>query len=150
MYECFQILIKKLRHLQHDLNEEFRIDKFIHNKLIIACQNVSACQYACFKSSNSLAGLINDLQSSIITFNKSHSHQAENYQPKTYYTDRRYRISYSRKQSQYRPRSRSSSDQPRTSYDRGKDNFDRAIISYNSRQYDRGKKRCFICNKIGC
>ena len=101
MHECFQLLIKELRHLQHDLDEEFRIDKFIHNKLITACQNVSACQYACFKPSDSLTGLINDLQSSITTFNKSHPHQAENYQSEAYYTDRRYRNQYEK-----RPRSR--------------------------------------------
>ena len=80
MHKCLQFLIKELRHLQHDLDGKFWIDKFIHNKLITACQNVSACQYTCFKSSNSLAGLINDLQSLITTFNKSHPHQAENYQ----------------------------------------------------------------------
>ena len=156
MNECFQFLIKKLRHLQHDLNEEFWIDKFIHNKLIIACQNVSACQYACYKSSNDLIDLINDLQSFIIIFSKSHSHQVENYQPEiAYYIDWRYRISYFRKQPQLRFRSRSKSDhsnESRTSYDRKKDDFDRnrTIVSYNSRQYDRGKKRCFICNRIDC
>ena len=35
MHECLQLLIKKLRHLQHELNEKFWTDKFIHNKLII-------------------------------------------------------------------------------------------------------------------
>ena len=142
MHECLQLLIKELRHLQHDLDGEFRTDKFIHNKLITACQDVPACQYACFKPSDTLADFINDLRSSITTFNKSHPHQAENYQPEAYYTDRRYRTSYSRRQPQYRPRSRSNSDQPRTPYDRGKDNPDRAMIPY--------KQRCFICNKVGC
>jgi hypothetical protein len=49
--ECLQLLIKQLRHLQHDLNSKLRSEKFIHNKLINACQNVSACQYVCFKFS---------------------------------------------------------------------------------------------------
>ena len=141
MNECLQFLIKKLRHLQHDLDEKFRIDKFIHNKLIIACQDVSACQYACYKSSDGLADLINDLQSFIIIFNKLHSHQAENYQSDAvYYIDRRYRNNYSRR------RSSDDSNQSRTSYDRRKDNFDRnrAMISYNS------EKRCFICEKVDC
>ena len=153
MNECFQLLIKKLRHMQHDLDEKFWIDKFIHNKLIIACQNVSACQYACYKSSNGLTDLINDLQSFIITFSKWHSHQIENYQSDAvYYIDRRYRISYFRRQSP-RLRSRSKSDhsnESRILYDRRKDNFDRTIVSYNSKQYDKKKKRCFICNRIGC
>ena len=136
MHECLQLLIKKLRHLQHDLNEEFRIDKFIHNKLITACQEVSACQYACYKSSNDLADLINDLQSSIITFNKSHFYEINSYQLQSeiaYYTDRRYR-------SRRRP-----SDDLNQSYDRKKNNFDRAMIPYNAK-----KKRCFICNRTNC
>ena len=145
MNECFQILIKQLRHLQHDLNGEFRFDKFIHNKLIIACQKISAYQYACFKSSDNLAGLINDLQSFIIIFSKSHLHQIENYQSDVaYYIDRRYRNNY------FRKRSSNDSNQSRISYDREKNNFDRTIVSYNSKQYDRKKKRCFICNKADC
>ena len=145
MHECLQLLIKKFRHLQHELNEEFRIDKFIHNKLITTCQKVSACQYVCFKFFDTLVNLINDLQSFIIIFNKSHSHQIENYQqPKiAYYIDRRYCISYVKKQSQlrFRSRSKSNSDESRISYDWKKNNFDRnrAIVSYNSKQYDRKK-----------
>ncbi len=72
MNECLQLLIKKLRHLQHDLESILRIDDFIHNKLINACQEISACQYACFKFSDSLTELINDLKSSIIIYQKAH------------------------------------------------------------------------------
>ena len=152
MHECLQLLIKQLRHLQHELDEEFRTDKFIHNKLIIACQEISACQYACFKSSDSLVDLINDLQSFIIIFSKSHLHQIENDQSMTvYYIDRRYRNQYekrsrSRSQQRYLDRSSDDSNQSRTSYDREKDNSDRnqTMISYNS------EKRCFICEKIDC
>jgi hypothetical protein len=72
MNECLQSLIKELRHSQHDLESIFRIDDFIHNKLINACQEISACQYACFKLSNSLTELMNDLKSSIIIYQKSH------------------------------------------------------------------------------
>jgi hypothetical protein len=71
--ECLQLLIKQLRHLQHGLNSELRSEKFIHNKLINACQNVFACQYACFKLSDSLVDLINDLRSSIIIYQKVNS-----------------------------------------------------------------------------
>ena len=146
--KCFQLLIKKLRHLQHNLNEKFQIDKFIHNKLIIACQDVSACQYACYKLSDDLTDLINDLQSFIIIFNKSHSYQI-NYQSKiAYYINQRYRINYFKKQSQLFSRSQSRlnhSDEPRISYDRKKNNLDRTMISYNAK-----KKRCYICHKIDC
>jgi hypothetical protein len=69
--ECLQLLIKQLRHLQHDLNSELRSEKFIHNKLINACQDVFVCQYACFKSSDFLIDLINHLRSSIIIYQKS-------------------------------------------------------------------------------
>jgi succinate dehydrogenase/fumarate reductase-like Fe-S protein len=68
MNKCLQLLIKELRHLQHDLESTLRIDDFIHNKLINACQKISACQYACFKSSEILTKLINDLKSSITTY----------------------------------------------------------------------------------
>jgi hypothetical protein len=68
MNECLQLLIKELRHLQHDLESILCINNFIHNKLIDACQKISACQYACFKSSDSLTELINDLKSSIIIY----------------------------------------------------------------------------------
>ncbi len=64
--ECFQLLIQEIRHLQHDLESTLRIDNFIHNKLINACSKVSACQYACFKPSETLTELINDLKSSIM------------------------------------------------------------------------------------
>jgi hypothetical protein len=66
-------LIKQLRHLQHDLNSKLRSEKFIHNKLINACQNVFACQYVCFKPSDSLTNLINDLKLSIIIYQKINS-----------------------------------------------------------------------------
>jgi hypothetical protein len=72
MNECLQLLIKELRHLQHDLESTLCIDDFIYNKLINACQKISACQYACFKSSNNLTELINDLKSSIIIYQKAH------------------------------------------------------------------------------
>jgi hypothetical protein len=56
--DCLQLLIKELRHLQHGLDPDLRTDKFLHNKLINACQELPACQYARFKPSDSLAGLI--------------------------------------------------------------------------------------------
>ena len=89
--DCLQLLIKELRHLQHGLDPDLRTDKFLHNKLINACQELPACQYACFKPSDSLTGLINDLRSSITTFEKSNS---EN--PQAFFTDRRYHRQYPR------------------------------------------------------
>jgi hypothetical protein len=73
--ECLQILITNLRHLQHGLNHDLRSEQFFHNKLINACQDIPACRYACYRPSDSLTGLINDLRSSITTFEKSHNSQ---------------------------------------------------------------------------
>src|SRR5579871_1486997 len=99
--ECLQILISTLRHLQHGLNHDLRTDHFFHNKLINACQDIPACRYACYRPSDSLSGLINELRSSIITFEKS---QLESNQ--TFLTDRRYhfpnRENRQRKQTRYR------------------------------------------------
>src|SRR6266568_2295411 len=89
--DCLQLLIKELKHLQYGLDPDLRTDKFLHNKLINACQELPACQYACFKPSDSLTGLINDLRSSITTFEKSNS---EN--PQAFFTDRRYHRQYPR------------------------------------------------------
>jgi hypothetical protein len=90
--ECLQLLIKQLRHLQHGLNSKLRSEKFIHNKLTNACQNVFACQYACFKLSDSLIDLINDLRSSIIIYQKTNS-IIETFE--TFFIDRRYHKNFS-------------------------------------------------------
>jgi len=66
--ECLQILIKDLRHLQHSLNIKLQTDNFLHNKLITACQEVEPCKYTYYKPADTLAGLINNLRSSIITY----------------------------------------------------------------------------------
>ena len=120
--DCLQLLIKELRHLQHGLDPDLRTDKFLHNKLINACQELPACQYACFKPSDSLAGLINDLRSSIITFEKSNNENSQ-----AFFTDRRYHRQYPR----------SSSSRP----------FNR---HQSPSQHITTKKRCFVCNREGC
>jgi hypothetical protein len=122
--ECFQLLIKNLRHLQHDLNSKLRSEKFIHNKLINACQNVFACQYACFKLSTLLIDLINDLRSSIIIHQKANS-IIETF--KTFFTDRRYHKNFSLRidNSSFR-------------------------INQNRRYFYSSKKKCFVCHKKEC
>ncbi len=90
MKECLHLLIKNLRHLQHELDSELRSERFIHNKLINACQDVSACQYACYRSSDSLSDLINDLRSSIVIYQKTNSNLNE-----TFFIDRRYHKNFS-------------------------------------------------------
>jgi hypothetical protein len=122
--ECLQLLIKQLRHLQHGLDPELRSEKFIHNKLINACQNVSACQYACFKPSDSLADLINDLRSSIVTYQKANS-TTETFE--AFFTDRRYHKNISPRTGNFSPRT-----------------------NQNRRYPYPSRKKCFVCQKEGC
>jgi hypothetical protein len=92
--KCLQLLIKNLRHRQHDLNSKLRTEKFIHNKLINACQDVFACQYVCFKLSDSLVDLIDDLRSSIVIYQKVNSANfTETFE--TFFIDRRYHKNFS-------------------------------------------------------
>lgn len=102
--ECLQLLIKELRHLQHSLDQPFQSDTFLHNKLVLACRELPACQYACYKPSETLPGLMNDLQSSIITYEKTHSTSD------AFFTDRRFHRN--------QPRPSHSRDQPRPSNSR--------------------------------
>ena len=120
MEKCLEKLIDELQHLQHGLDPELRTDRFIHNKLINACQNIPAYQYACFKPADSLAGLINDLRSSIITYTQA------NPTNEAFFTDRRYH-KYDRR------------------FDNSQSSRSRPTTSYNGR-----KKKCFVCHKEGC
>jgi hypothetical protein len=135
MNECLQLLIKELRHLQHDLGSTLRIDDFIHNKLVNACQKISACQYACFKSSEILTELINDLKSSITTYQKAHF--IEFYfliEFTTHFIDRRYHRNFSF----------------RTSQNREYQNRDQHREHEDRRHQDRTSKICFVCKKEEC
>ena len=66
--ECLQILIKDLRHLQYGLNIKLRTDDFLYNKLITAYQEIEPYKYAYYKPADTIAGLINNLRSFIITY----------------------------------------------------------------------------------
>jgi glucose-6-phosphate-specific signal transduction histidine kinase len=129
--KCLQLLIKNLRHLQHDLNSELRSKKFIHNKLINACQDVFVCQYVCFKLNDSLVDLINDLRSSIIIYQKVNSANfSETFE--TFFTDRRYHKNFSSRI----------------------DNFSLRVNQnrrfQNRRFQNRFKRKCFVCQKEEC
>jgi len=66
--KCLQILIKDLWHLQHGFDIKLQTDNFLYNKLITACQEVEFCKYACYKPADTLASLINNLWSFIVTY----------------------------------------------------------------------------------
>ena len=85
--KCLQLFIKNLCHLQYKLDAKLHTDKFIYNKLINICRDIFACQYACFKFADSLAGLINNLRFSIITFQKINPN---NMQTQAFFTGWRY------------------------------------------------------------
>jgi hypothetical protein len=129
--ECLQLLIKQLRHLQHDLNSKLRSEEFIHNKLINASQNVFVCQHACFKLSDSPIDLINDLRSSIVIYQKTNSSNLiETFE--TFFIDRRYHKNCSLRTDNISSRI---------------NNFQLRIIQ--NRRYST-KKKCFVCQKEEC
>ncbi len=132
MNECLQLLIKELRHLQHGLGSTLRIDEFIHNKLVNACQKIPAYQYACFKPSDTLTELINDLKSSITTYQKAHFIEFSFFiEFITLFTDRRYHRNFQSRINQNREQRR----------------------EYQNRRYQsqrRTEKKCFVCQKEEC
>lgn len=85
---------------------------------------VPACQLACFKPSESLAGLINDLQSSIATYEELHEPQTN----QTFFTDRKY---YHRNMLNHQSSSHS---------------LEKPLIEFSNTP----QKRCRICRKEGC
>ena len=84
--DCLKILIKDLRDMQHGLDPNFQNEQFMQNQLIIVCEEVSTCRFACYKPNPTLAGQITDLKNSIISYEKTHP----TYATDTYFTDRRY------------------------------------------------------------
>ncbi len=143
MNKCLQLLIKELRHLQHDLESTLRIDDFIHNKLINACQKISACQYACFKFSDILTELINDLKSSIIIYQKAHFIEFSFVIEFTLFIDRRYHRNFSSRINQNK--------ENRECQDRGHQNRKYQNREYqNRRNQSRTRKVCFVWQKEEC
>ena len=68
--------------LQRGLAKDLQNDTTFYNKLLTACQDVSACKPACFRPTSTLASLISDIKSSIATYGKQ--------EIESFYTDRRY------------------------------------------------------------
>ena len=74
--DCLEIFINNLCHLQHGLDSQLQIELFMQNHLIIACEEMSACCFACYKSNDTLTEQITDLKNSIISYEKTHSKYA--------------------------------------------------------------------------
>ncbi len=139
MKKCLQPLIKNLRHQQHELESTLRTNDFIHNKLINACQEISAYQYACFKSSETLVELINDLKSSIMTYQKSHLIEI-------FFTNRRYHKNFlSRNQNR---ENREYQDRENREYQNRK--YQNRINQNPKNQDQKRERKCFVCQKKEC
>ncbi|RAL62549.1 hypothetical protein DID88_004400 [Monilinia fructigena] len=70
--ESFNIMAKELRSLQMRLQKEMRDPIHMHNKLMLACQGVPACDFACFNPAKDVPGFIQQLKQAIATWEKSH------------------------------------------------------------------------------
>ncbi|CCU78440.1 hypothetical protein BGHDH14_bghG004010000003001 [Blumeria hordei DH14] len=122
--DCLMILVKVLRFLQLSLDLEYRTDKHLYLKLINACRSIPACQLACFKPSETVNDLINDIQASIST-----SNQNDEAPTPQYFTDRRYHDEIHRENTQ-------PSKHP--------------FFSRNQKNSSRSHKKCYVCNRTGC
>ncbi|RKF81069.1 hypothetical protein GcM1_186004, partial [Golovinomyces cichoracearum] len=141
--ECLQLLINNLRHLQHGLGQNLRTDEFLHNKLVTVCQEHIACRYVYYKPAETVAGLINDLRSSITTgetiqpgvsqLKDAERHGDFSQSTQAYSTDRRYQ------RQNHRTIDNSASSQSRPSRAQ---NF--------NRNHFGGMKKFFMYGKQGC
>jgi hypothetical protein len=83
--ECLQILLKEIRHLKLGLLSEMKADVIFYSKLIHACRDFPACIYACCKPADEISSLINELETSITTYERRQKKITN-----TMFTDRRY------------------------------------------------------------
>jgi hypothetical protein len=68
--ECFNMMVERMRLLQHGLDKGLQGDRFYYNQLMVACEGVEACRFACQKPAESLPGFINNLRSSTATHDR--------------------------------------------------------------------------------
>lgn len=137
--DCFEILLKRLRHWYHGLSPELQSNVYMHQKLLLACRDMDACSYACYKPSDTLTGLINDLRSSIITHQTRKSNTTTQLM-----TDRRY---FKRDPPRYSNGNGISPARP------GKSGYRSSSTSYRNRPYNSRqstRKTCHVCRKEGC
>ena len=74
---CLQLLVEELRTIQMNLDTNLQSDTFLQNKLLMACQDYSACSIACSIPALSSTGLINNLRTSIVTYESVNKKQSQ-------------------------------------------------------------------------
>jgi hypothetical protein len=65
--DCVQLLFTEMKHLKLSLPEPLQVDQVFYTKLIQACQDLLVCGYTCYKLTNDILGLIEELQTFITT-----------------------------------------------------------------------------------
>jgi hypothetical protein len=146
--DCLQTMVHELRTMQLGLHKDLRNETFLLHKLITACQDHPACSLAYAKPADTASGMISNLRSSIVTYEKVHEPStlsqftAENDggddDDERFFTDRRY---YSNRQNRYNNNNR---DNYNSYSNRGRDR------PYNNPRLRPPDRKCFVCRKSGC
>jgi hypothetical protein len=74
---CLHLLVEELRTTQMNLDTSLQGDNFLQNKLFMACQDHPACSIACSIPVITLTGLINNLRTSIVTYESVSKKQSQ-------------------------------------------------------------------------
>jgi hypothetical protein len=82
--------------LKGSLTLKLQSDKFLYNKILIACRGVLACAIALVRPLLDVSNLINKLNFTIIVYKAEHLLKT-----KTFFTDRRYYSNYRRQNRPY-------------------------------------------------
>ena len=117
-------MILQLRQIQRDLNYEFQSDTAFRNKIIMFYNNIPACSVAILQSTTIIVELINNIYAAIE--NSEEVIKAEKFESldsETYFIDHKYYIN--------RP-------------------FNPIYSRLSPPNIGFQKKKCFVCDKIGC
>ena len=87
--KSLQILVTKLCNLKGSLILGLQSDKFLYNKIFIACRGVLAYRIALVRPPPDVSNLINKINSAIIVYKAEYPLKTE-----TFFTDRRYYSNY--------------------------------------------------------
>jgi hypothetical protein len=142
MIECISILEASLRTTQSGLIPEFRTEAFMLNKLRRACQGHKACQVAVAQTPTSIGEFINNLQSSILSYEKIKEVEGNAFTTDHAYMNTLVDETYSQDRNfHYRA--------PRGGGSRGRGGY-RPPFNPSNRRPQKGSGKCWICDKPGC